>query len=162
MELPNVPAPSPRGRVPLPWGKALASVWAQALKRRVTHPPPVRSQKPGWLPGQGLWGQFSLPTPVCCPLSSLAPGGVRRPGHLVKPGLGDCGNLDPAILQTETLLWGPACWCVPASLYTIPLQDTLAETLALTLVFTYHPPPPPSKPTNHFTMHFVNFWELKI
>lgn len=51
MELPNLPAPSWRGRLPLPRGKALAWGWPQAPQRKVTHPSPVRSQKPGWL----LW-----------------------------------------------------------------------------------------------------------
>lgn len=51
MELPNLPAPSWRSPLPLTWGKALASGWTQAPQRKVTHPPPVRSQKPGWL----LW-----------------------------------------------------------------------------------------------------------
>ena len=160
MELPNVPAPSLRGRVPLPWGKALASVWAKALKRRVTHPPPVRSQKTGWLPWQGLWGQSSLLTPACCPPSSLVPGGAHRPGHLVKPGLGACGNLDLRILQTETLLWAPACWLCPwvSVRYSSPRHPGWDASS----ITGFHVTPTHSKQTNHFTMHFVNFWQLKI
>lgn len=108
------------------------------------------------------WGQSSLLTPACCPLSSLATGMGR--GQLldpswawVKPGPGACDNLEPhdfatGMSSSGTLLvcpWVPAC-------YQFALRHPGCDAqLCHRFPHTKNPTNPPPKKKNYFTIHSV-------